>query len=368
MSNESKFEFKWATTDDEPDIRALVGSVPMPGGVSVRFSREPDYFLGATIMGDPCDVLIVRHRPDGQLAGIACRAERRAYINGRESSLGYIGQARVAPEFQGNRLIQRGAKRFRGVSPADLLYMGVIASDNPRAREVFVGAWLPEDLHTTHVCGLTTCAMLLRPLRTYHVPGIKVQHGSQESLEEIVGFLQEHGPRRQLFPAYTLKDFTDGERMRGLKPQDIMVARRGTEIVGVMAVWDQEGYKQDIVDSYGPGVNRIRPLYNLLARLFGAQPLTLPSKAIPLAFAACVCIAEDNPELMRVLLNACLRNAYERGKAFLMIGLADNNPLLPIARKYPHIPYHSELYVVSWDENPDNLLDGRIPYIEIATL
>jgi hypothetical protein len=25
----------------------------MPGAVSVRFAREPDYFLGATIMGDP---------------------------------------------------------------------------------------------------------------------------------------------------------------------------------------------------------------------------------------------------------------------------------------------------------------------------
>jgi hypothetical protein len=368
MSSESKFEFKWATADDEPDIRALVGSVPMPGTVSVRFAREPDYFPGATIMGDPCDVLIVRHRPDSQLAGIACRAERRAYINGQESSLGYIGQARVVPEFQGNRLVRRGAKRFKDVSPPGLLYMGVIASENPRAREVFVGAWLPEGLHTTHVCGLTTCAILLRPLRTYHAPDVKVQYGSQEILEEIVGFLQEHGPRRQLFPAYTLKDFTDGERMRGLRPQDIMVARRGIELVGVMAVWDQGAYKQDIVDSYGPGLSRIRPFYNLLARLFGAQPLTPPGEAIPLAFAACVCVAEDDRDVMRALLSACMRNARERGKAFLMLGLANDDPLLPVARRHLHIPYHSELFAVSWSNDPADILDGRIPYIEIATL
>ena len=60
MSGEGGFELRWAGPDDEPDIRDLVGSVPMPGAVAVRFARHPDYFLGTTIMGDPCDVLIAR--------------------------------------------------------------------------------------------------------------------------------------------------------------------------------------------------------------------------------------------------------------------------------------------------------------------
>ena len=57
------FHFGRATREDEPEIRALVGSVVMPGTVSVRFEREPDYFLGTTVQGDPCDVLVARHRP-----------------------------------------------------------------------------------------------------------------------------------------------------------------------------------------------------------------------------------------------------------------------------------------------------------------
>ncbi len=368
MKGGARFELKWASADDEPDIRTLVGSVPMLGAVSVRFAREPNYFLGATIMGDPCDVLIARHKPDGQLAGIACRAERQAYINGQESPLGYIGQIRVAPEFQGSWLVHRGAKWFKDASPPGLLYMGVIASENPRARELLVGARLPTGLHATHVSGLTTCAILLRPIRIFRVPGVDVKPGAPETLEAIVAFLRQHGPRRQLFPAYTLEDFIGGERLRGLRPQDIMVASRGENLVGVMAAWDQTAYKQDIVDSYGSRLRRIRPIYNLLARLLGMQPLTPPGEAIPLAFAACLCILEDNHDVMRALLTACMRNALERGKAFLMLGLADGDSLLPIARRYLHIPYHSELYVVSWDEDPADILDGRIPYIEIATL
>ena len=52
--------------------RALRCRAPRPrrfrvdaGAVAVRFIHEPDYFLGTSIMGDPCDVLIARERLDG---------------------------------------------------------------------------------------------------------------------------------------------------------------------------------------------------------------------------------------------------------------------------------------------------------------
>ncbi|MCD6426180.1 MAG: hypothetical protein J7L35_11855, partial [Anaerolineales bacterium] len=320
MKIETRFKIHWATPDDEPEIRALVGTVPMPGGVSLIFAREPDYFLGATIMGDSCDVLLVRQRSDGQLAGIACRAERRVYINGQESAVGYIGQIRVSESFRGNWLLHRGAKWFKDFSPPGLLYTGVIASENPRARELLVGARMPGGLQFARKWGLTTCAILLRPRRVPRTPGVEIQPGSFETLGEITAYLRLKGPRRQFFPAYTHKDFVEGIKLRGLKPEDIMVARKGNTIVGIMAVWDQAAYKQDIIDVYGPELRLLRPLYNLAARLIRAQPLTPPGQVIPLAFASCICVTEDDQSVMRALLSACLHNAYTRGKAFLMVG------------------------------------------------
>ena len=368
MSAGVGFDLRWATPDDEPDIRELVGSVPMPGAVAVRFAREPDYFLGASVMGDRCDVLVARSRPEGELAGIACRAERNAYVNGRESRLGYIAQIRVAGGFRGQWLVQRGARRFNEASAPGLLYVGVIARENPRARALLVGARLPGGLHAARVCGLTTCAIVLRPRRALRSPGIDVQPGSSETLAEIVDFLRREGPRRQFFPAYSLDDFTGGERLRGLRPQDVMVARRGSTLVGAMAAWDQSAYKQDVVDAYGPGLGRLRPAYDLGARLLGARPLTRPGQAIPLAFASCVCVAGDDPRVMRALLFACALDAHRRGKAFLMLGLADDDPLLAVARRQLHVAYHSDLFALSWSDGPVSLLDGRVPYVEIATL
>ncbi len=364
-----EFDVRWSRPGDEPDIRALIGSVAMPGAVAVRFSREPDYFLGASIMGDPCDVLVARHQPDGQLAGIACRAESKAFVNGREEKLGYIGQIRIAQEFRGRWLVNTGAEMFREASQAGMLYFGVIASDNPRARLLLAGSRPPAGLHVRHISGITTCAILLRPVRERRLPGIEVTPGTPETLAEIVNFLRENGPGRQFFPVYSLEDFTGGYRLRGLSPEDIFVARRGGKIAGVMAVWDQSAYKQDIIDSYGPALRRLRPVYDLAARLLRASPLTPSGQVMPLVFAACICVAGD-PEaaVMQALLQACLKNAYARGKAYLMLGLADGDPLLPVVKRTLHVTYHSDLYAFSWDGGVVDRVDGRIPYIEIATL
>ena len=51
-----------------------------------------------------------------------------------------------------------------------------------------------------------------------------------------------------------------------------------------------------------------------------------------------------------------------------MLGLSDDDPLLAVAKRYLHMKYHSDLYAVSWSEESVKQLDGRIPYIEIATL
>lgn len=366
--SKDNFELYWANPDDEPEIRSFVGSVPMPGAIAVRFAREPDYFLGATIMGDPCDILVVRRVSDGRLVGLGCRAERHAFVNGRESRLGYIGQIRVAAECRGHWLVQRGAACFKAASPPDLLYVGVIAGDNARARNLLVGIRPPGGLHTAHMGGFTTYALLLHRWCAARASGVDVAPGTPQALEEIVEFLRRHGARRQFFPAYTLGDFTDGRRMRGLRPQDVMVARRSGEVAGVMAVWDQAAYKQDIVGGYGPSLRRLRHLYDIGARLVGARPLTPIGEAISFAFAVCVCVANDDLVVMRALLAASMAAARARGKAYLLIGLADSDPLLTVVRRSLHVAYRSNLFAVSWSSPPVEVLDGRVPYIEIATL
>jgi hypothetical protein len=368
MGAAGDYEVRLATAADEPEVRALVGSVAMPGAVAIRFAREPDYSLGATIMGDPCDVVIVRDGATGRLAGFGCRAERRAFVNGREQRIGYLGQIRAAEGYRGRWLLVRALAWLREAGHDDLLYCGVVARENPRAREVLVGRRPPGGMRRARLAGLTTCAILLRPRRRPAAPGLDVEPARPDDLADVVAFLRREGPRRQLFPAYDLADVAGGTALRGLAPGDVAVARRRGTIVGVMAAWDQGAYKQDVVDAYGPALRRLRPAWDLAARLLGAAPLTPPGRAIPLAFAAMTCVAGDDPEIMRALVAACAERARAQDKAFLMLGLADEDPLLAVARRWLHVTYRSDLFALSWREDPAAVLDGRTPYIEIATL
>jgi len=378
----AEFEVRLATRADEPDIRALVGSVAMPGDVAIRFEREPDYFLGATIMGDPCDVVVGRRRDDGVLVGLACRAEQNAYVADEPTRVGYIGQIRIAEGARGRGLVGRGARLLRERTPPGMLGFGVVARENRRATGALVGARLPAGLRAARVAGLTTCAIVLRGRAARRAPGpahggvasrpahggVDVRSADATTLTDALAFWHANGPRRQFFPVTTEASFADGATLRGLRPEDVFLAWCGDRIVGTMALWEQSAYKQDVVHAYGPVLRRLRPAYDLAARLLGARPLTPPGEPIALAFAARVCVADDDPGVMRALLRAVAADAHVRGLAFLMVGLADDDPLLSVVRRHPHITYRSDLYALSWTDDPLARLDGRVPYVEIATL
>jgi hypothetical protein len=367
--SDAEYDFAIATPADEPEVRRLVGRVAMPGAVSVRFAREPDYGLGATIMGDPCDVVVARRRGDGVLAGILCRGERRVFLNGEERRVGYIGQIRAAPGFRGRWLLQRGLPLFRELGPPDMLYEGVVASENPRARALLLERRPPGRLHAVRLCGLTSLALLLRPRPLHVAPGLRVAQGSAAELEEIVAFLRRVGAGRQLFPAHRVADFTDGRTLRDLAPEDLAIGRRDGRIVGVVGSWDQRAYKQEVVEAYGPWLQRARPLYDLAARLSGARPLPRVGEQIQVAFAAPVCVEGDDPAVFRALLDRAMERARTRGLAMLMAGFPDADPLLAEARRTIHVTYRSDLFLFSWaTPAPAAGLDARLPYCEIATL
>lgn len=356
------FLFRPAGPDDEPELRRLTASTPMPGAITVTFGREPDYFVGNL---GPCDVLIARHLPDGALAGVLCRAVRRAYVNGREEEVGLIGGVRIAERFRGNRLLERGLPLFRELGRSDMLHYGAIATENPGGRRALVERPTPGFPRVRRLRRVLTLGLVVRRGGR---PEPAVQPAGEGRLEEVATFLARHGPRRQLFPALSAADLAGSPATVGMGPADLLVHRRNGTIAGVAGLWDQRAFKQSIVRAYSPALRRIRPAYGALARLIGARPLPAVGEEIESAYAALVCVAADDPQVFAALLRELRRRAAERGLAYVMVGLAEDDPLLRTARRTLHIPYRSDLFVASWEGDPLRRLDDRLPYLEIATL
>jgi hypothetical protein len=116
----------------------------------------------------------------------------------------------------------------------------------------------------------------------------------------------------------------------------------------------------------------------------GAPAAPLPALGSPLrsAYASFLAVAQDDPSTCRALLRSLLDLAATRGQAYLLLGLAEGDPLLDVGQRFPHVAYGSTLYTVRVPEGPGPFaapdgpegrdpfggLDGRPAQVEIATL
>jgi hypothetical protein len=367
-----EFIFELATPADDPAIRQLLANNPVPGRVTVTYEREPDYFLGCGTMGRFCQVLVARHQPSGEVAGVATRATRPLFVNGQVEEVGYIGQLRVDERFRG-RWIVSGGFRFLHQLHADgrvAGYITTIIEGNAQAQGILVKRarrHFPVYREVERLC--TLAIIVRRPKRTFS-SHYEVCRGSKTELQTIIAFIRQHGAAKQFFPAYSQDDFGDSPTTLGFQFHDFILAHRNGELVGVIGLWDQSSYKQSVVQTYNDSLRRFRPFYNFGARLAGVQPLPPPGQPIHFAYASFICVAENDPDIFRVLLRHLYNLAAERGYAYLMVGLSSRDPLLPVARRYGHISYYSRLYTVCWknEEYFHEKLDDHIPYVEIAAL
>lgn len=383
----SEFVFDLAGPDDEPAIRRLLAHNPVPGQVTVTYEREPDYFRGCATMGRFCQVLVARHRPSGQVAGVAARTTRPLFVNGQVEEVGYIGQLRVDDRFRGRWIVSAGFRFFHHLHADGRVagYLTTIIEGNRQAQGILVKRARRHFPAYQEVDRLCTLAIILRSslprrlqarfsTRTRTLPkqtqaGYSLSLGSTAELSEIIAFLRRHGAAKQFFPAYTKDDFDDPVTL-DFSSEDFIVARRRDEIVGVIGLWDQSGYKQTIVHSYQNSLRWLRPFYNTAGRLLGVQPLPSPGRPIHFIYASFICIAGNDPHIFHLLLGQAYAEAAARGYAYLMVGLSIRDPLLLPAKRYAHIPYYSRLYTVCWQDGLSfhEKLDQRVPYVEIAAL
>lgn len=367
-----EFVFEMATPADDPAIRRLLATGPIPGRVTVTYEREPNYFLGCGTMGSFFQVMVARHRPSGAVVGLSCRATRPLFINGRVEETGYLGQLRLDESFQGRWLVPLGF-RFMHQLHADGRVAGYIATiieGNTLAQGILVNrarGYMPRWREVGRLC---SAAIILGVSKRRARSPYAIDLGSAADLGAIVAFLRQHGAAKQFFPVYTPDDFNGNSTTLDFQPQDFLLARHNGKIVGVLGVWDQSRYKQTVVQAYSGLLRWLRPAYNIGARLAGRQPLPAPGRPIHFAYASFICIAGNDPAIFQVLLRQAYHLAAGRGYAYLMVGLSVRDPLLAVVRRYLHIPYYSRLYAVYWPdgENFYERLDSRIPYVEIASL
>ncbi len=371
----SRFQFELATADDDQALRRLLAATPMPGTVSVTFRREPSFFEAAVVDGRFRQVIVARDRTTGQIAGLGCRSVRSMYVNGRPRPVGYLSSLRILEQHRGAGVLARGYAFLRELHADGRagVYLTMIAEDNRRAVRLLTSrrAGLP----SYHDAGryYTFVIPLKRRRRRATEPDrtIAVRPVQAGDAEELLAFLGTVGPGRQFFPDYSADElFAEGATFKDLRPSDVLSAYRRGEMVGTLAGWNQQRFRQTVIEGYGGRFRWMRRLYNGWARLSGGPRLPAPGSTVRYVTAAIPVIRGGDPEVFAALLRSLIARLAAGPHDFLLVGLHENDPLLPTARRFSLDAYVTGLYLVCWEDGEADRaeLDARPPYLELGCL
>jgi hypothetical protein len=367
----SRFQFELATPADDADLRHILAATPMPGRISVSFRREPSWFEAAVVDGFFRQVVACRDLDTGRIIGFGCRSIRRLFMNSVPADIGYLSSLRLLPEYRNIGLIARGYAFFRrlhedGRTP---FYLTTIAEGNETALKVLTSgrAGLPM-YHPAGRYHTVAIALPRRAPRFAAPQAATLRTATSDDLPPLLDLLATNGPRRQFFPCCECDDIL--ARWRGLQWDRIVLAERGGNLLGVLAGWDQHAYRQSVVHSYSGWVRWLRPLYNAWQWPRGVPGLPAPGQPLPTLTAALPLVTDDDPHVFAALLGELRRRCTGGPWSYLLLGLHESDPLLPVARRYEAACYTTYLYLVAWPDGDAarTALDGRAMYLELGTL
>ncbi|PKN48265.1 MAG: hypothetical protein CVU63_05580, partial [Deltaproteobacteria bacterium HGW-Deltaproteobacteria-20] len=201
--------------------------------------------------------------------------------------------------------------------------------------------------------------------------GPEVRRGTAGMLPDIAACLQRNYARYQFAPHWTADALADPALCRGLSAESFLVALRSGRVVGCLAVWDQQGFKQNVVRGYDRTLRVVRPLVNAVSRVAAIPRLPAVGEPIPQACLSHVAVDGDDASVLVEMLERALHEARLRKLAYLSLGLMDANPMLrPVRSTFRHIDYRAVLYVVYWPDGEGRArrLDARPAHVELATL
>ncbi len=369
MSKTSELKFLLADAENEPELRALLRDNPLHGNIQVALEREPNAFHAAAISGDKYE-LIMGYGDNGRtFLGAGARFELDAWINGTVRRLGYLGEFRIHGGLKQRRHLllhsYRALRRFHDAGSTPF-YLTTIIADNTTTRRLLERKLA--DMPTYEP---------LETMITFTIPARLAARRSTKKVErghdyaEIAGLLARQGRKHQFHPAWTEDTLRSPDRCRDLELEDFFVYRKGDELAGCLALWDQRSFKQTVVSGYAKRLARARPFFNLVAPLMGRPRLPAPGARLESAFLSHVAVAPDDDEALVALISAASRQALRRGIDYVMIAFAERNPLATVVRKrFPCHSYVSMIYVVYWEDGAAAAaeLDGRMPHPEMAIL
>lgn len=367
-----RFVIELANKNDNADLQKILYDNSVDGQIKIAFQRNPSYYYGLGIEGKFNQVIVVREKASNNIAGCGTRSIKPVYINGQIMPIGYLNHLRIYKQYRGGMLLAKGYQFLKELhqDKKACAYLTTLIEDNRYAFRILTGkrTGLPcyQDMGLYHSFAIGIPSRRKRFKSSY-----EIQRGSESRIDDIVKFIHENGSQKQFYPFYSKRDFVSHNGyLRDFSVNNFYLALKNNKIVGLLAKWDQQNFKQVIIKGYSGKVYFLKPLYNLYADFRGLPKLPQPNSQLNFFYVSLIAIQQNDPAIFRELIQFLYNEFAGKGYSYFLIGLHSTDHLLEAMKYFSVIKYTSRLFLVFWEDGEDFFrnLDRRIPYLDIGTL
>lgn len=317
----SRLVFREARPEDDAQLTRLI-ALPMPGNLSLSFTREPSYLKACAHCGPPRRVLTALE--GDKVVALTSFFLREYWWDGQPRQVWTLSDFRTLPKRAGYGITGQGWKALRELLDNKPAMLSVV-EENTRALALFSKprpGW--PSLHS--IANLRTNLTPLIPFPNWPSKRYKTRRMNPE---EILNALQRNP--QPLQPLIEAKDF--GTTIA----HDFWGVFQGDQLVGYAGLHDQRTHRQVRIHSYGGWYKRL----HRLGRALHLPLLPEPGGEIPLRTASLLHCPD--PSAWRVLRQRLQKEARSQKAKFLVWCRAGPNPTnLSFA-------YRSRLYQILWE-------------------
>jgi hypothetical protein len=141
-------------------------------------------------------------------------------------------------------------------------------------------------------------------------------------------------------------------------------------VVGTLARWNQQKFKQSVVRGYDEPWLRMRTFVNTIAWFGFAPHLPAIGEQVHHSFASHLAVDNDDPQVASVLIAAVFNSALVAGDDYLMLGMDSEHSFSLLVRRYRRVVYATQLFLATWGDEVEvaRAVEKRQMGAEIALL
>ena len=323
-----------ACAADNDALLALARRCPMDADISLLVERDPDFFALARARGESHTLVA---ELDAELIGCISSWRRPAWLGGKVTEIGYLGDLRVDPRHRRRRVGWELGRAILGsldaLPPAPYLVATGVGNRAVAPLVAVFGAARPP------IARFTSWQLL--PVRRFGIPA-SLDIGAAEDRDEpeLVALLDEFHRPRDCAPV-----FGDGgfrallARSSGMGLGDYLLARRAGRIVAALGLWDASAVKRTRVVGLPWWLRGACAVARGLGRAGPLRALPQPDTLLKFRYLRHAAHRRGEETAMQALVRSAVNAAGRRNEQFVAFGCADDDPLLRAAAGAPRIGF-----------------------------